>query len=247
MFKTEKYNTPQQIQRKLICPFFMVICIRRWALQGVDQTSSTNILKQIIMKILLIVILFYATTALAFDPFYNPFTNIVSILRLKVYKKLNAHGSNTLDKSIAYCDVELLLKTDGTWEIISLKKAEATLDGDWSGVLAKSAGFGDNFWIGEIQLSVTQRGSSHIEGSEFYKFCTLNCVSKPKNNFTFIGSIANGEKILSLDIAIGKKILNFEGVSLRNFRKIEPFSNKNRDLPAIFISRDDRYRIAPPK
>ena len=191
------------------------------------------------MKIIILILaLFISINVLAEDSFYTPSTHIVSIPRVKVYKTSADGNIMLLDESIAYSDVQLLLNPDGTWKILTLKAAEATLNGNWSGVLKKPAGFMDFFLEGDIQFSLTQTGLFNLDGTGTYeKQCVQNCIPET-DNISIKGSLDRG-RFIRLEITFNNRVVNFIGYVSDDYRKLSASSTDDESKLVLSIQRED--------
>jgi len=145
-----------------------------------------------------------------------------------------------LDESIAYSDVQLQLNPDGTWKILTIKAAEATLNGNWSGALKKPAGFMDFFLEGYIQFSLTQTRPFSFNGTgTFEKYCGLNCIPGT-DNISIKGSLDRlGGRLIRLEITFNNRVVNFVGDILNDYRLFSASSTDTESKLVLSIQRED--------
>ncbi len=192
------------------------------------------------MKKILLLALFISIDVLAVDSSYTPSTHIVSIPRVKVYKTAADGNFIQLDESIAYSDVQLQLNPDGTWKILTIKTAEATLTGHWSGALKKPAGFMDFFLEGYIQFSLTQTRPFNFDGTGTYeKHCGQNCIPET-DNISIKGSLDRlGGRLIRLEITFNNRVVNFVGDISNDYRLFSASSTDAESKLALSIRRED--------
>ena len=190
------------------------------------------------MKKIILLSLFVSINVLAEDSFYTPSTHTVSIPRVKVYRTSADGNIKFLDENIAYSDVQLLLNPNGTWRIISIKAAAATLSGNWSGVLKKPAGFMDFFLEGDIQFSLTQTGVFNLDGTGTYeKQCLRNCI--PETDHISIKGTLDRGRFIRLEVTFNNRVVNFICYVSDDYRKLSVTATDAESNLVLSIQRED--------